>query len=140
MIWMLSIGTFLATVAIALILGLLFSRKKQIQQALKEMRREARVLAKVVLELSGEAFGSEVVLTENVSRHGARIVMKNNLPQNGRVFVKLPEARQPSRARVAYCNTMPGDGFAVGLHFSSALALPNIEPSFAGSSLSPYGK
>ena len=97
--------------------------------------------AKVVLELSGgEAFGSEDVLTENVSRHVARIVSKNNFPQNDRVFVKFPEAEQPSRARIAYCNTMPGKVFAVGLHFSSALELPNIEPSFPGRSLSPYGK
>lgn len=110
MIWALSIGTFLATVAILLILGMLFSRKEQIRQALKEMRRETRVPAKVVVKLSGgEAFASEEVLTENVSRHGARIVSKNNFPQNDRLFVKFPEAEQPSRARIAYCNTMPGN-------------------------------
>ena len=140
MVWALSIGTFLATLAIVLVLGILFSRKEQIRQALREMRRETRALAKVVLELSGEAFGSEVVLTENMSRHGARILSKNNFPQNDRVFVKFPQAEQPSRARIAYCNTMPGNLFAVGLQFSSALELPNIESSFAGSSLSPYGK
>lgn len=141
MIWLLSVATFLATVAIVLILSLLFSYKEKIAQALKEARSEARILATVSLELSNPdgAFASEVVSTENVSPRGARILSTKSFPRKCRVLVQLP-AGQQSPARIAYCDEMPGKLFAVGLHFSSRVALWNIEPSAAGLSVGPYRK
>lgn len=142
MIWALSIATFLSTILIVLILGVLFSRRDHIRQALKEMRKESRTLAKVALELShpDEAFTYETAATENVSRHGARIVTKANLSPNQRVLIRLPQADERAVARIAYCNAMPGSVFAVGLHFPTALDFKSADVSMAGSSLKPYGK
>jgi len=142
MIWALSIATFLSTILIVLILGVLFSRRDHIRKALKEMRKESRTLTKVALELSrrDEAFAYETAATENVSRHGARIVTKTNLSPNERVLVRLPQADERAVARIAYCNAMPGSVFAVGLHFPMALDFKSADGSMAGSSLKPYGK
>jgi hypothetical protein len=40
---------------------------------------------------------------------------------NGGVTVKVLREDLPNRARIAYCNPLKGEAFAIGLQFSSAV-------------------
>ena len=81
---------------------------------------EARIPTKVGLEVFGpdEPLIYEITFTENVSRHGARVVTKRRWNPNDSVLVKLPQEALPSRARITYCQPLKEDEFAMGLQFS----------------------
>ena len=137
MVWAITIAIFLGTVFAALSMFLLFSRREQILKALREKRKESRIPMEVSLELSTleEPFLHEKVVTKNTSRHGARVVCKEPWRPKDHILVSLPRGDKRSRARVAYCNAMPGNAFAIGLRFSSAVDgwatfdISNEEPS-----------
>jgi PilZ domain len=123
MIWLMTIVAFLGTVVAAMLLFLCFFQREQIRAALrklKQYRMEARIPTTVGLELSGleEPPIYEITLTENVSRHGARVVTKRPWRPNDSVLVKLPQECLPSHARITYCQPLKGDEFALGLQFS----------------------
>jgi hypothetical protein len=116
MIWLVIIVIFLgAIIALMLVFLFLFDRK----QLLAEHRTEARIPTRVGLELSGpdEPLICETTFTENVSRHGARVVSKRRWTPNDCVLVKLPQSLS-CRARITYCQHLKGDEFAMGLQFS----------------------
>ena len=122
MIWLITIVTFLGAV-VAAMLVFLFVFREQILAALRKLeqrRMEARIPTRVGLELSGpdEPLIYEINFTENVSRHGARVVTKRCWSPNDSVLVKLPQESLPSRARITYCQPLKGDEFAMGLQFS----------------------
>ena len=122
MIWLITIVTFLGAVIAAMLVFLFFFRE-QILAALRKLeqrRMEARIPTRVGLELSGpdETLTHEMTFTENVSRHGARVVTKRRWSPNDSVLVKLPQECLPSRARITYCQPLEGDEFAMGLQFS----------------------
>ena len=123
MTWAITIATFLATVAAGVLLFLIFSRRGQIRDALREQRIERRIPAEIGLELASlnEPLIYEKAFTENASRHGARIVAKKPWRPNDHVVVRLPLGDGRSRARIAYCQALPGDAFAIGLQFSSVV-------------------
>ena len=87
---------------------------------LRQQRTEERVPTIVGLELSGpdELPVYEVTFTENVSRHGVRVVTKKRFSPNDNVLVKLPQECLPTRARITYCQQLKEDAFALGLRFS----------------------
>jgi len=117
MIWLVIIVIFLgAVVAVMQVFLFLFDS----EQLLAEQRMEARIPTRVGLELSGpdEPLIYEITFTENVSRHGARVVTKRRWSPNDSVLVKLPQESLPSRARITYCQPLKGDEFAMGLQFS----------------------
>jgi hypothetical protein len=117
MIWLVIIVIFLgAVVAVMLVFLFLFDS----EQLLAEQRMEARIPTRVGLELSGpdEPLIYEITFTENVSRHGARVVTKRRGSPNDSVLVKLPQERLPSHARITYCQSLKEDEFAMGLQFS----------------------
>jgi len=120
MVWAITIGTFLGTVVAALLIFFILSRRKQIREALREQRIEKRIPAEVGLELSSlnEPLIYEKAITENASRHGARIITKRPWRANDHVLVRVPRWDEPARARIAYCNALPGDECAIGLQFS----------------------
>jgi hypothetical protein len=123
MIWLMTIVAFLGAVAAAMLVFLWFFQREQIRAALrrlKQRRTEARILSTVGLELSGldEPLVYEITFTENVSRHGARVVTKRRRRPNDSVLVKLPQECLPARARITYCQSLKGDKFALGLQFS----------------------
>src|SRR6266446_10685771 len=125
MIWLITIVTFLGAV-VAAMLGFLFVFREQILAALRKLeqrRMEARIPTRVGLELSGpdEPLIYEITFTENVSRHGARVVTKRRWSPNDSVIVKLPQESRPSRARITYCQPFKEDQFATGLQFSLAV-------------------
>jgi PilZ domain len=122
MIWLITIVTFLGAL-VAAMLVFLFVFREQILAALRKLeqrRMEARIPTRVGLELSGpdEPLIYEITFTENVSRHGARVVSKRCWSPNDSVLVKLPQESLPSRARITYCQPLKGDEFAMGLQFS----------------------
>jgi hypothetical protein len=118
-VWAITIATFLGT--LVAVLGMLFisSRRKQIREALREHRIEKRMPTEVGVELSSLHQPSfyENAITENVGRHGARIVAMKPWRPNDQVLVTLPGYDRTTRARIAYCNPLPRDAFAIGLQF-----------------------
>ncbi len=123
MIWLMTIVTFLGAVVAAMLVFLFFFQREQIRAAIRkpeQQRIEARIPTRVALELSGpdEPLIYETSFTENVSRHGARVVTKRRWRPNDSVLVKLPQECLPSRARITYCQPLKGGEFAMGLQFS----------------------
>ena len=123
MIWLITITIFLGAVVAVMLVFWFLSERQQILAALRkpeQQRKEARVPTRVGLELSGpdEPPIYETTFTENVSRHGARVVTKRRRSPNDSVLVKLPQERLPSRARITYCQPLKGDEFVMGLQFS----------------------
>src|SRR6266851_6117953 len=123
MIWLITIVIFLGAVVAVMFVFWFFSQREQLLAALRkpeQQRTEARIPTRVGLELSGpdEPLIYEITFTENVSRHGARVVTKRRWSPNDSVLVKLHEERLPSRARITYCQPLKEDEFAMGLQFS----------------------
>jgi len=113
---------FLGTVLTAFVVILVWLRRAEIRKALSEHRTESRITAKFPLELSklDEPVVHETAATENISRHGARVLTTTRWQPKDRVLVSLPGAVRHSKAQIAYCDLLPGYSFAVGLKFSSA--------------------
>jgi len=63
----------------------------------------------------------ETTFTENVSPRGARVLSVRRWKQNDRLTIATLTGSFRAIARVAYCQLVPEEGFAVGLEF--------IEPS-----------
>src|SRR5207245_6283752 len=100
MIWLITIVIFLGAVVAVMLVFWFFSEREQILAALKkpeQQRMEARIPTRVGLELSGpdEPLIYEITFTENVSRHGARVVTKRRWSPNDSVLVKLPQESLP---------------------------------------------
>ena len=123
MVWVITIAVFLATVVAALLVFLIVSQKDEITKALKERRKEERTKLEIEVELATahEPPVYEKYFTENTSRHGARILTSKRWLPHEQVLVRLPSKNEPLRARITYCDALPGDGFAVGLQFPSAV-------------------
>ena len=121
MVWAITIASFLGIVVISLSIFLIYSQKEQIRKALKEKRKEERTPLEVELELSThhEPPIYEKSPTENTSHHGARIVSRTRWHAHDHAVVRLPRRDKPVKARIAYCDALPRDAFAIGLQFSS---------------------
>jgi PilZ domain len=123
MIWLITIAIFLGVLVAMIFVSCFFFQREQILAALRkpeEQRMEARIPTRVGLEISGpdESLIHEIAFTENVSRHGARVVTKRRWSPNDSVLVNLPQECLPSRARITYCQPFEEDEFAMGLQFS----------------------
>jgi hypothetical protein len=123
MVWTITIASFLGIVVVALFIFFIYSQKEQILKALKEKRKEERTPLEVELELSTprEPPIYEKSPTENTSRHGARTVSRTRWHAHDHALVRLPWGDKPVRARIAYCDALPRDAFAIGLQFSSVV-------------------
>lgn len=71
----------------------------------------------VFLEGHREFPGAESTFTENVSARGARVVSFRRWKQNERLTFVSRTGEFRSSARVAYCQPLQGEGFAVGVEF-----------------------
>ena len=82
-------------------------------------RGEKRIPMSLAVQLSGtlKSPGEETVFTENVSMRGARVVSIRRWQAEDRVNIKLLPGDFRAVARVAYCQRVRGEGFAVGLEF-----------------------
>ena len=61
--------------------------------------------------------GSESTFTENVSARGARVVSVRRWEQNEKLIFVSRSGEFRSSARVAYCQPLQGNGFAIGVEF-----------------------
>ena len=84
-------------------------------------RIERRVSAVYPVYLTSDARQAlaDTAYTENVSDHGARIISRRKWSPNDRLQVESIRWSFQAWARVAYCQPLPGDEYAVGLQFES---------------------
>ena len=101
-------------------------------------RREKRVPMAIAVQLSGHANvqGTESTFTENVSANGARVYSVRPWRKNDRLWLASLPGGFRSLARVTYCQSLTGQGFAVGLEFLERSAgwvieAPSADPSQA---------
>jgi len=71
----------------------------------------------VLIEGHGRAPGSESTFTENVSARGARVLSVRRWEQGDQLVLASRTGEFRSSARVAYCQQLQGDGFAIGVEF-----------------------
>ncbi|MGA9145624.1 MAG: hypothetical protein WB007_17875 [Candidatus Acidiferrales bacterium] len=82
-------------------------------------RRETRVPMEVGVHITGHPAlpGTETTFTENVSPRGARVLSVRRWKQNDQLTIATVTGSFCALARVAYCQLVPEEGFAVGLEF-----------------------
>jgi len=71
----------------------------------------------VYLEGNRQVPGAEATFTENVSARGARVVSVRRWEMDDRLMLSSRNGEFRSSARVAYCQPLQGDGFAIGVEF-----------------------
>jgi hypothetical protein len=83
-------------------------------------RSEKRIARSVRVEvcLGDEPKLNERTLTENVSAHGARVLMEQKLQPGERVLVSSPKEGARSQARIVYCQRVSESSFAIGLELT----------------------
>jgi len=88
-------------------------------------RSEKRIARTVNLEvcLQDEPKLNESMLTENVSAHGARVLVEQKLQPGQRVLVNSPKEGVRSHARIVYCHRVSEGRFAIGLELSGRVEL-----------------
>jgi hypothetical protein len=82
-------------------------------------RCESRVPMEVPVVLDGHRHlpGAESTFTENVSAKGARVLSIRQWDRNATVSFTSRSGEFRSTARVAYCQSLRGSGYAIGLEF-----------------------
>ncbi len=82
-------------------------------------RKETRIPMEVGVHISGhlDLPGIETTFTENVSSRGARVFSTRRWRPNDRLSISTLTGSFRSLARVAYCESVRGAGYAVGLEF-----------------------
>jgi hypothetical protein len=82
-------------------------------------RVERRIPLEIGVYLDGHCDfpGAESTFTENVSVRGARVVSFRPWKKNERLTFISRTGEFRSSARVAYCQPLQGEGFAVGVEF-----------------------
>jgi len=85
-------------------------------------RAEQRIPMEIPVVLDGHRKlpGSEATFTENVSARGARVVSVRRWEQGEKLMFASRTGEFRSSARVAYCQPLQGEGFAVGVEFLEA--------------------
>ena len=82
-------------------------------------RAERRIPMEIPVLIDGHrrAPGSESTFTENVSARGARLVSVRRWEQGEPLVFASRTGEFRSAARVAYCQPLQGEGFAIGVEF-----------------------
>ncbi len=80
-------------------------------------RVERRIPMEIPVLIDGhrEVPGSESTFTENVSAHGARVVSVRRWEQGEPLVFASRTGEFRSPGRVAYCQPLQGEGFAIGV-------------------------
>jgi hypothetical protein len=92
---------------------------KSNRQAFLFNRVERRIPMEIPVLLDGHRRmpGTESTFTENVSARGARVVSTRRWEHGERLTFVSRTGEFRSSARVAYCEPLQGDGFAIGVEF-----------------------
>ena len=86
-------------------------------------RTEIRTPMKVLVELcSFENVTYELAYTADVSPHGARVLTKSPWESNQRLTVRSVQGELYSLARVAYCQSVDAQSFAIGVELRQPTA------------------
>ena len=82
-------------------------------------RAERRIPMEIPVVLGGhrETPGTESTFTENVSARGARVVSVRRWDKDASLMFASRSGEFRSSARVAYCQPLHGDGYAIGVEF-----------------------
>ncbi len=82
-------------------------------------RLEKRLPMEVAVQIAGNERvpGVETTFTENVSSRGARVVTVRRWQPEDRLTIASLPGDFRAIARVAYCQPLRGEGFAIGLEF-----------------------
>ena len=82
-------------------------------------RSESRIPMEIPVVLEGQRPnpGVEATFTENVSGKGARVVSTRRWDKDASLTFASRTGEFRSAARVAYCQPLHGDGYAVGVEF-----------------------
>jgi len=82
-------------------------------------RAEKRIPMEIPVVLDGHRRtpGVESTFTENVSARGARVVSVRKWEKGEKLTLASRTGEFRSSARVAYCQPLHGDGYAVGVEF-----------------------
>ncbi len=93
-------------------------------------RAEDRIPMEVGVQIAGNENlpGVETTFTENVSSRGARVASIRRWRINDRLYLATLPGNFQATARVAYCQPMRGDGFAIGLEFLEPTGRWVIQP------------
>ncbi len=88
-------------------------------------RFEKRIARAVTIEVcpQNEPMLKERTLTENVSPHGARVLMQREWQPGQHVLLIFPKEGVRSRAQIVYCERVAQSRFAVGLELSEEVEL-----------------
>ena len=96
--------------------------RKTFVSAPLQRRAENRTLIRMFVKLSNPESGKfEITPTIDVSRHGARVVTKTLWQPNQNLFVQTIRGNLYSRARVAHCEPLTEESYALGLELYSPL-------------------
>ncbi len=90
-----------------------------ISKSYASARIENRIPMEVGVQISGHTYlpGVETTFTENVSSRGARVLSIRRWSPNDRLSISTLTGGFQCVARVAYCQSVRGAGYAVGLEF-----------------------
>ena len=82
-------------------------------------RAEKRIPMEVAVQIHGnpQAPGVEMTFTENISSRGARVMTTSRWKPKERLTIESLPGDFRAIARVAYCQPLRGQGFAIGLEF-----------------------
>jgi hypothetical protein len=85
--------------------------------AFRRIERRIPMEIPVILDGHRQMPGTESTFTENVSARGARVVSSRRWEQGEPLTFVSRTGEFRSSARVAYCQPLQGDGFAIGVEF-----------------------
>ena len=82
-------------------------------------RAEVRIPMEIPVVLDGhrQMPGLEATFTENVSVRGARVFSVRHWEKDDSLMFASRSGEFRSRARVAYCQPLHGEGYAIGVEF-----------------------
>jgi hypothetical protein len=82
-------------------------------------RADRRIPMEIPVLINGhrDVPGSEATFTENVSARGARVISARRWEQGEPLKFASRTGEFRSSARVAYCQSLQSDGFAIGVEF-----------------------
>ena len=85
--------------------------------SIRRVERRIPMEIPVVLEGHRDAPGTESTFTENVSARGARVTSTRHWDKDACLTFASRTGEFRSSARVAYCQPLHGDGYAIGVEF-----------------------
>lgn len=81
----------------------------------KEKRNPQRL--PVLLSRMAQPLLTEAASTDNISSHGMRVRTYRPMKRDTHLIIQSSEHELWGRAKVVYCQTLPANGFALGLEF-----------------------